>query len=401
MNISYLMKHISYHLHTFVRSYSPGKEPLCSFCARMDFLDILFTKPGVEEFILDIPSNRQPLLSSVNGVILYAAVTTADQIFIIGPVCSSTPVHINHQLSGMVIDSSWKQNIFSCEFNDFIQDVLLIHNLFQTSILDMDHLISRNCVDTMINEYIQKNFSELLFENHESRKKHNPYDQEIREFTSIEQGDIKQLEKSRAEDYTGTLGTLAKDKLRNYKNICIVVITLASRAAIRGGLSPEISFSLSDIYIMKIEETNDIATLSHLKNSAEYQYAMLVKELKEHPTGKHERELNPKINQCKDYIFAHLHEKIYVSEIAEVLDLNPKYLSDLFKQWEGISITNYIRNEKINLARNLLVYSRYHYIEIAAYLGFSSQSHLGKQFKNVTGMTLKQYRTRYGVKEFI
>ena len=81
--------------------------------------------------------------------------------------------------------------------------------------------------------------------------------------------------------------------------------------------------------------------------------------------------------------------------------MNPNYISDLFKKEEGISITDYIRNEKIKLAENLLIYSKYQYIEISAYLGFSSQSHLGTQFKEVTGMTLKQYRDCYGVKEFI
>ncbi|OYO90863.1 hypothetical protein CG709_13065, partial [Lachnotalea glycerini] len=43
----------------------------------------------------------------------------------------------------------------------------------------------------------------------------------------------------------------------------------------------------------------------------------------------------------------------------------------------------------------------YAYFGIATYLGFSSQSHLGKQFKKITKMTLKQYRDCFGVKEFI
>ena len=53
--------------------------------------------------------------------------------------------------------------------------------------------------------------------------------------------------------------------------------------------------------------------------------------------------------------------------------------------------------EKIERAKNLLTYSEYSYIEIATYLGFSSQSHLGAQFKKITGFTLLQYRNTYGV----
>lgn len=54
----------------------------------------------------------------------------------------------------------------------------------------------------------------------------------------------------------------------------------------------------------------------------------------------------------------------------------------------------------MKLVKNLLIYSQYSYIEIASYLGFSSQSYLGQQFKKLTGFTLKEYRDRYGVSEF-
>ena len=51
------------------------------------------------------------------------------------------------------------------------------------------------------------------------------------------------LRQSLREDYTGKIGTLAKDEVRHMRNRGIVVVTLASRAAIRGGLLPEIAFS--------------------------------------------------------------------------------------------------------------------------------------------------------------
>lgn len=76
-------------------------------------------------------------------------------------------------------------------------------------------------------------------------------------------------------------------------------------------------------------------------------------------------------------------------------------VSNLFRRHEGISIVDFVAQEKLKLVKNLLTYSNYSYIEIASYLGFSSQSHLGKQFKAQTGMTLKQYRDKYHVREFL
>ena len=98
------------------------------------------------------------------------------------------------------------------------------------------------------------------------------------------------------------------------------------------------------------------------------------------------------VEQSKDYIFKHLHEKIRIQDIAEYLHLNANYLSELFRQCENVTLTDFILQEKVKLTRNLLACSPYSYIEIATYLGFSSQSHLGKVFKKYTGMSVGEIR---------
>ena len=126
----------------------------------------------------------------------------------------------------------------------------------------------------------------------------------------------------------------------------------------------------------------------------------MVHDLKEGKSKNAEKDSSFHINRCKDYIFSHLHGKISVCEIAENLKLNPNYLSGLFQKCEHVTISEFIQKEKIRLVKNLLIYSQYTYAEIAAYLGYSSQSHLGKQFKKYTGLTPGKYREKYGRKEF-
>ena len=135
------------------------------------------------------------------------------------------------------------------------------------------------------------------------------------------------------EDYDGTIGTLAKDPLRNLKNLGIVLVTLASRAAIRGGLSPEISFSLSDSYIQQIEECKDLALVAPLAHKAEFQYAEMVHEIKEKQKGILKKQKNPRINKCKDFIFSHLHDRITLEDLAAEADCNPncQKSTDLFR----------------------------------------------------------------------
>ena len=131
-----------------------------------------------------------------------------------------------------------------------------------------------NSVKLMTTEEILQLYSQTVFYNQEMQQHHNPYDQELREVTSIENGDIDALKQSLEENFTGKLGRLAKSELRNAKNLGIVVVTLSSRAAIRGGVIPEIAFTLSDAYVQKMEELNDPQAVNQIILQCKYQFTI-------------------------------------------------------------------------------------------------------------------------------
>lgn len=254
-----------------------------------------------------------------------------------------------------------------------------------------------------LEDNVRKRYSELVFHNQEYQNAHNSYESELREMECIENGDPDRLENcwnasaTRINGGSVFYGTMAKDWIRNVKNLCIAVITLSSRAGVRGGLLPEAAFCLCDCYVQEIEQCNDTSLLAELTLRAERHFAELVRDLEIQSPDIRKRQGSPHINRCKNYIFAHLHEKLTVQGIADLLHINPNYLSGLFKQHEGQSILQYILIEKIKLVQNMLVYSEYTYSEIATYLGFASQSHMGTHFKKITGMTLREYRNRFHI----
>lgn len=404
MNLRYLMEYISRRLHTLIRRYSLSWELKDFFCARADLQD-----DNLSEFLINVlasPENEHNLITCtpcficVNEQNIYAGIPTNQDIFLLGPVTFSAPVRIQRRYTIASLSGILNSSIPVCSFHDFIADVLLLCNLFRSGPLDEHSLLLENCISPEISHTVEADFVEHTFKNREMGKIHNPYDQELREFTSIEKGDIEELTASLSEDYPGEIGTMAKTPLRQMKNRGIVVVALASRAAIRGGILPETAYSLSDSYIQKIEECDDIPSVLHLFYTAEYHYAQLVRDYISSSKGLHKKQSNVHTEKCKNYIFSHLHGKICVKDIAENLNMNVNYLSELFHMHEGITITKYIQLEKIKLTKNLLVYSQYSYSQIASYLGYSSQSHLGKQFKQHTGMTMQQYRTEFGVKDF-
>ena len=281
----------------------------------------------------------------------------------------------------------------NCRIDDLVSGVLLLYWYLTGNVMDTEEFWSRNeknfCESHRVWERVEKD----IFDRQEQYGPHNPYEQELRELESIRTGDVEALNFSIAETYEGQIGTLAKDPLRHHKNIAVGNITLASRSAIRGGISKEWSFSMADSFIQQIEELDSVPAVIALKREAQRAFALAVHQ--EQDSESQEELQNPLIAGVKDYIFSHLHDSIRIADIAKHLNVNADYLSHLFKTSENITIKQYIQKEKIRRGKNLLRYSDASIHEIAFYLGFSSQSHFTNVFQKTTGETPNYYRKQF------
>jgi AraC-like DNA-binding protein len=105
------------------------------------------------------------------------------------------------------------------------------------------------------------------------------------------------------------------------------------------------------------------------------------------------------INKIKNIIVRLVHESeeyivVNLSEfIAAELNLNYRYLSNLFSEVEGTTIEKYFISQRIEKAKELIVYDELSLSEIAHQLGYSSVSYLSSQFKKVTGLTPTHYKS--------
>ena len=251
-------------------------------------------------------------------------------------------------------------------------------------------------------EAIRK-FASVLYENRENGMQHNAYSQEVRMLTAVEQGDLEMLRQAQEEKVPGSLGIMAPQPDRSARNVCICVMALVSRAAIRGGLNPEAAFTMCDAYVVKIEELTNLMDLPALVHSAQVSFTTAVQvanqENQKAPAQEDAVSQNPLIERCKNYVYNHLHGKVSLSEAAEELHTSANYLSSLFKRTEGITFSDFVVREKVGIAKSLLLYSPLSYAEISATLGFASQSHMGKCFRQWTGMTPIQFRKRFAATE--
>ena len=240
MNLEYLARHISKELHTFVRIYTPF-----SGTYRLEY-EVLNT--SLLQVLLDLGTQTCPPLVLINGSFSYVAGSVENRRFLLGPFRLASQIPAKYTQEVPPVSGAWLSSLSICSLSVLSANVLLLYNLFTAVPLTEEEWIAENCPQEYTNFELEENFSRQVFSNREMQIRHNPYDQELREFGSIEKGDV-------------------------------------------------------------------------------------------------------------------------------------------------------ILREKIRLCKNMLTYSPYSYSAIAAYLGFSSQSHLGKLFKKETGMTLGDYRLKYGVKK--
>ncbi|WP_226999009.1 helix-turn-helix domain-containing protein [Flavisolibacter tropicus] len=73
--------------------------------------------------------------------------------------------------------------------------------------------------------------------------------------------------------------------------------------------------------------------------------------------------------------------------LSEKLGMDYHYISSLFSSIEGVTIEKYVILQRIERAKELLIYDELNLNEIADALGYSSVQHLSLQFKKVTGLT--------------
>jgi AraC family transcriptional regulator len=82
----------------------------------------------------------------------------------------------------------------------------------------------------------------------------------------------------------------------------------------------------------------------------------------------------------------------FSSYLADKLNKEYNYISNLFSSLEGTTIEQYLINQKIEYVKELLVYDELTLSEIAHQLGYSSVQHLSNQFKKVTGLTPTHFK---------
>lgn len=176
------------------------------------------------------------------------------------------------------------------------------------------------------------------------------------------------------------------DPLRQVKTSIVVFTTLVSRAAMEGGLSPEIAYPLGDSYLQSVEDCRDSGELAALANAMYHDFIYRVHHLRSNPNYSHA------IQKCCDYIELSLDRKIRVADLASLVGYTEYYLTEKFKKETGVPVSTYIRFAKVERAKVLLESTDLSVREIAERLAFNTVNYFIQSFRETALCTPAQYR---------
>lgn len=93
-----------------------------------------------------------------------------------------------------------------------------------------------------------------------------------------------------------------------------------------------------------------------------------------------------------DHIQDSLTDNISVTELAALVQMSPSHFSRVFKASFGETPYHFVMRQRVATAKAMLADPKLTATEVASALGFASQSHFVKVFRQFTGMTPRQYR---------
>ena len=177
----------------------------------------------------------------------------------------------------------------------------------------------------------------------------------------------------------------AADPVRNAKNYCIIMNTLLRKAAEQGGVHPLHIDRLSSNFAAKIEQIADTRELSSLMKEMFSSYCRLV--------YKHSmKQYSSIVKKTILVIESDISAELSLNHLAKRQGISAGYLATIFKKETGKTVSEYIKDKRIDYATHLLDTTHLQVQTIALHCGIMDVQYFSKIFKKKVGKTPKEYR---------
>ena len=175
------------------------------------------------------------------------------------------------------------------------------------------------------------------------------------------------------------------DKMRNSKNYCIIMNTLLRKAAENGGVHPLYIDKMSSSFATKIELMTDTKQIPSIMREMFTSYCKLVQK---HSTKKY----SPVVKKAILIIDSDISAELSLHTLAEKQGITSGYLATVFKKETGKTVSEYLRDKRVQYAMHLLGSTNLQIQTIATHCGIVDVQYFSKIFKKQTGKTPNEFR---------
>ncbi len=186
-------------------------------------------------------------------------------------------------------------------------------------------------------------------------------------------------------DLLGHIYISNRFELRGIKPRIIELVVLLSRAAVDAGADVEEIFRRNRQYFEEIEKFSTVEELSiwltdvlHRVIDDSFDFARM----------KH----SDVVYRVMEYVKIHYGRHISLEELSRHIYLSRSYLSSIFKEETGMSLSAYINAVRVEKSKTFLLDSTLRLVDVANLCGFEDQSYYTKVFKRLVGTSPKRYR---------
>ena len=268
----------------------------------------------------------------------------------------------------------------------FVHFLTYSYYLLTGECITMDDLVGAGEDFSPLYQNVHNQYLEEIYQPADELAYENIYWQENRLLNIVEHGNIETLPDFSRIQIPNYLWNLPTDNLEYLKYTSIVVLALVCRAAIRGGLSCGFSFRMEESYMQKIISMRSAESIGVL-------LAHAVTDFTSHVAGlKLIHRSDNMLMEAIRYVQENCTQAITVCDVAAHVGYSRPYLAKKFKEELHFSVSSFIMRCRLEKAKELLRYTAKSLSEISACLGFSSQSHFQKAFRDAFGTTPLAYR---------
>lgn len=290
-----------------------------------------------------------------------------------------------------IIEGSMVPRVYANELKEYYNAVPIVNNLDQWREI---------CITMIATLYGEDQKLETEFVSQTSLETEFKYESAsdvlsfhiIEERYAVEAGIMKAVSEGNTEEALKQLNLMRKykiasryrDPIRNLRNGLVIFNTLCRKAAEMGSVHPAHIDAISTQIAKRIETVNSSVEAGRFMADTLRKYCMMVRNYSL-------RGCAPVIQRVVNHINLNLTDDLSLKHLSAEYSVNASYLSSLFKKEMGVTLSDYVNQQRIARAIKLLNSTNLQIQDVASESGIYDVNYFRKLFKKITGKTPTEY----------